>query len=179
MTFVGRLHAQNGIDILIRAAGRILRDAPGTTFNIVGEGPEKKVLRNLAAREGVSEHIRFTGFVGNVGNVLAASHLLVLPSRWEGMPNVVLEAMACGRPVVASNVDGCSEVVEDGETGRLVPPEDPDALAEAVLEILQNPERAKAMGQAGRSRAETDFSVSKMVNAYEELYEKCAGYTRS
>lgn len=179
VTFVGRLHAQKGVDILIRAAGKILRNIPGTTFSIVGEGPEKKALRNLAAREGVSEHIRFTGFVGNVGRVLAASHLLVLPSRWEGMPNVALEAMACARPVVASNVDGCSELVADGKTGLLISPEDPDALADAVLEILQSPERAKAMGQAGRSRVEKEFGVSKMANAYEELYEKCAGYTRS
>lgn len=179
VTFVGRLHTQKGVDILIRAARTILRDNPKTTFNIVGEGPEKKALKDLAAREDVSERIRFTGFVADVGNVLAASHLLVLPSRWEGMPNAVLEAMACARPVVASNVDGCSEVVDDGKTGLLVPPEDPDALADAVLEILRDPERARNMGQAGRSRAETEFTVSKMVNAYKELYERCAGYTRS
>jgi glycosyltransferase involved in cell wall biosynthesis len=179
VAFVGRLHVQKGVDVLIRAAGRVVERVPGATFRIAGDGPERKGLEDMAGREGVGERMEFLGAVDDVREVLAGSRVLVLPSRWEGMPNAALEAMACGRPVVASDVDGCAEVVVDGESGRLVPPEDEEALADAIVEVIGDRQAAERMGRAGRERVERDFTVARMVSAYKELYERCAGSTPS
>lgn len=179
VTFVGRLHWQKGLDILLRAARYVLEQEPDTIFNIAGKGPEKAQLQELAVKEGVGEHIRFPGFVEDVGRLLGDSRMLVLSSRWEGLPIVILEAMACGRPIVAPDVSGCAEAVEDGKTGILVPAEDPEALSHAILELLRDPQRAAAMGKEGRASVERNFSVSKMVNATEELYRTCVEFTRT
>jgi glycosyltransferase involved in cell wall biosynthesis len=101
-----------------------------------------------------------------------ALDILVLSSQWEGLPNVVLEAMAAGKPVVATNVGACAEVVVNGETGWIVPPQNPPALAEAVLRLLKDPELAGTMGRRGRRRVEEHFTVDKMVHRTEAVYEQ-------
>lgn len=173
VTFAGRLHRQKGLDILLQAARLVLKEEPETVFNIAGEGPEKKNLEELAVKEGVGENVRFLGFVEDVGKLLGDSRMLVLSSRWEGLPIIILEAMACGRPIAAPDVSGCAEAVEDGKTGLLTAPGNPEALSRAILEILRDPERAAAMGKEGRASVEKNFSVSKMVNTTEELYRTC------
>jgi glycosyltransferase involved in cell wall biosynthesis len=98
--------------------------------------------------------------------------VFVLPSLWEGLPNVVLEVMACGKPVVATAVDGTPEAVVDGETGLLVPPRDPKALAEAIIKLLGDEKNIKTMGMKGRERVEQTFSLETQIDRFVELYEK-------
>jgi glycosyltransferase involved in cell wall biosynthesis len=107
-----------------------------------------------------------------VPDLLAGMDLFVLPSHWEGMPVAILEAMAAGLPVVATAVGGTPEVVEDETTGLLPPPRDPVALAEAISRLLRDPERARRMGEAGRKRVETEFSMDANVRRVEALYEQ-------
>src|SRR4029453_16281754 len=114
--------------------------------------------------------VRFMGHRDDVPAILSESDLFVLPSESEASPNVILEAMAAGLPVVASNVGGIPELVTDGVTGSLVPPADSDALAAALLDLLDHPGRATAFGQAGRARIEQENSLDRMVMQFETLY---------
>lgn len=166
---VGRLHPQKGMDVFVEAALAFLRSRREARFRIAGEGPMAEGLKNLArVREASFE---FLGHVDGVDAVLDAADLFVLASRWEGMPNAVLEAMARGRPVLATAVDGTTELVEEGVTGRLVPPDDPDALAQAMIEMLSDPARLAAMGRAGHARVRAQFGLQAMVDRHVELYE--------
>jgi glycosyltransferase involved in cell wall biosynthesis len=98
--------------------------------------------------------------------------LVALPSSWEGMPNVILEAMACGKPAVTTNVGGCAELVVEGETGFLVPPGDEAALAERLLRLLRDPALRRRLGAAARERVQREFSIAAMVERNELLYEE-------
>jgi glycosyltransferase involved in cell wall biosynthesis len=119
----------------------------------------------------MAEAVTFTGVRADVPKILAALDLFVLPSLWEGMPNAVLEAMAAGLPVVATAVGGTPEVVMDGVTGLLVPPQDPSALAQAIERLLRDPDLRRTMGRAGRRRVEQHFDVRETVRQVEDLYE--------
>jgi glycosyltransferase involved in cell wall biosynthesis len=119
--------------------------------------------------------VRFLGVRQDVPNLLAISDLFVLPSLWEGLPNSVLEAMAAGLPVVATNVDGSPEVVVDGETGVLVPPADPVALADAICSLLQDEALRVSMAEAARTRVAECFSQEANVAAFEDLYQGLIG----
>jgi glycosyltransferase involved in cell wall biosynthesis len=114
----------------------------------------------------------FAGHRTDVPEILQALDIFVLPSNWEGLPNAVLEAMAAGLPVVATRVGGVPEVVVEGQTGILVPPRDPNALADALLTLLRDPNLRRRMGQAGRQRVQEYFSVDQMVSKTETLYEQ-------
>lgn len=174
---LGRLNRQKGLDVLLRALPEVRAQVPGLQVLIAGEGPERGELeRRAGAMHG---GIRFLGPWERTPEFMAALDLLALPSRWEGMPNVVLEAMAAARAVVASAVGGVPELVVSGvadqktagETGILVPPEDPHRLAKAVIALLSDEPRRRAMGSAGRARAAAEFSLSRMIERYAELYE--------
>jgi glycosyltransferase involved in cell wall biosynthesis len=119
----------------------------------------------------LSEDVIFTGIRQDVPNILGLLDVFVLPSLWEGLPIALLEAMAAGLPVVATAVGGTPEVVVEGETGFLVPPRDPEALAEAILRLLREPDLRRRMGEAGRKRVAEHFSVEQMVQKTEALYE--------
>jgi len=138
----------------------------------VGDGPKIAATRRLAEELGLGERTLFTGVRTDVPEVLAALDLVVSSSQWEGMPNVIMEAMAAGKPVVATAVGGTPELVIPGETGLLVPPQDPEAMAAAALVMLENPSRAVEMGQAGRRRIEKFFSIEKMVQDTENIYQR-------
>ncbi|MDP6361362.1 MAG: glycosyltransferase, partial [Planctomycetota bacterium] len=112
----------------------------------------------------------FIGATEDVPGLLAQSDTFILASDWEGMPNVVLEAMASGLPVVGTAIDGTREIVNEGETGFLVPSDDEEALATAMNELTDSVELRSRMGQAGRHRAETEYSMERMVERYESLY---------
>ena len=144
---LGRLHGNKAFDVLVRA----LPGLPGVHAVIAGEGPEREALLRLAAGEGVADRMHLVGWRRDQGALLAAADVLVCPSRHEPLGNVVLEAFSAGVPVVAAAADGPREVVRDGETGLLVPVEDPAALATALGAVLGDGALAARLGAAGRA----------------------------
>ena len=165
---VARLHEQKGHEHLIRAAVLV----PGAFFVIAGDGPERERLESLVRESGIEERVRFLGQRSDVGALLAASDLVVLPSLYEGLPLSVLEAMAAGKPVIATSVGGVGEAIRDGESGLLVRPADPSALAAAIQGLLSDPIRAQRLGNAGRETVREQFSVDAMVRGVESVYEE-------
>ena len=169
---IGRLDPQKGFDDLIKAAALVIPSHPQAHFLIVGEGPERDRLSRLIDEMNMAAHVHLAGWRADVAELLAASYALVLPSLWEGMPNVVLEAMASALPVVGTRVEGMSEMVIEGQTGLLVPPRDAHALAAAVETLLANPQSARAMGSLGQKRVAAEFTWEQMAARYEELYAR-------
>ena len=169
---VSRLDPVKGVDDLVRAS-RILRDRGlAVTTLILGYGREAPALRRMVAEFDLQEAVRFAEPGTPPRAALACLDIFVLASRFEGLPNAVLEAMAMARPVVATTVGGTPEVVEDGVTGTLVPPDRPDRLAEAIARFLGDPGSARAAGAAGRRRVLERFSAARMVAETEALYER-------
>ena len=168
---IGRLDWQKAYDVLVRA----LPDLPGVTAVIVGEGEERGRLEALAAELGVSDRLELAGWIDDARSRLAAFDVFVLPSRFEGLPLVAIEAMLAGVPVVATDVGSVSEAVVDGSTGQLVPPDDPAALARAIASLLADPALRLEMGQRGRHRALELFRLEDMAARYETLYDEVLG----
>ena len=171
---VGRLHPQKGHQYLIEAAKIVTSRIPNSKFAIVGDGPLRHELERHAQSAGLENHFHFMGFRHDVPELIQIFDIFTLPSLYEGLPNVVLEAMACGLAVVATPVDGTKEAVIHNETGLLIPPENSEALANALIDLLINPEKAKRFGQEGRKRVENYFSLEKQVQQFEELYQEAA-----
>jgi glycosyltransferase involved in cell wall biosynthesis len=167
---VGRLDRQKGLDLLVDA----LPSIPDAFALLVGDGPEHEDLLRRATAAGVADRLRITGWRQDARDFLTALDVFVLPSRFEGFPQAVVEAMLAERAVVASNVGSVSEAVIDGETGLLVPPNDPGALAEAVRRLRDDPDLRSKMGRRGRAKALEEFSLSRMARAYEALYAEVA-----
>jgi glycosyltransferase involved in cell wall biosynthesis len=167
---VGRLKAPKDPVTLLRALAKL----GGREYEalIVGEGPDRTALEHLAAQLGLRDRVRFAGERHDVPKLLSGADLFVLSSRSEGLPVSVLEAMAAGLPVVASTVGGIPELVEDGETGVLVRPADPDALAAALGDLLDDADRRRRLGKAGRRRAERLFDLEAFRRAHLELYHR-------
>jgi glycosyltransferase involved in cell wall biosynthesis len=163
---VGRLTEQKGYDLLIRA----LPGLPGATVVLVGDGPQRERLEDLAARLGVAERLRITGWTADPRSHLPAFDVFALPSRWEGMPLGILEAMHAGLPVVASDVGSVGEAVSDEETGLLVAPGDLAALRESLAGLLADPQRCRRMGERGRAVAAQRFTDTAMARRYEAVY---------
>jgi len=168
----GRLHRQKGYDLLLQALSVVQQSFSGVKLLILGEGEEEKSLKKLAHSLEISEKVLFLGLRSDVDRLLQCSELFVLPSRWEGFPNVLLEAMAAGKPVVATAVGGVRELVVDEVTGILVPPQDETALADAIMLLLSDKKRALAMGAAGRKRVLQRFSMDAMLSKTEALYHE-------
>ena len=168
---IGRLVWQKGLEFLVGAAPIVLNYVPDAKFLLVGEGPLEVELRNLAERSGFSERVLFTGFRSDMPEVLSALDVLVLPSLREGLPMILLEGMAMAKPIVTTNIEGISEVVEHDKTGVLVPPGNSQILAEGIIGLLKDKDKAQQIGQAGRKRVEEAFSVEMMVKKTEEGYE--------
>lgn len=168
---VGSLTNQKGYGVLLKALRLLILKEASFTALIVGSGPLKKDLEAEAADLGLQGRVFFPGRADNVAELMAAADLLVLASLWEGLPGVVLEAMASELPVVATAVGGTPELVEEGRSGYLVPPGEAEELAAALEKLLNLPERVRLdLGRAGRKIVEEKFSLDKMVKAYEELY---------
>jgi glycosyltransferase involved in cell wall biosynthesis len=157
--FVGRLRLRKGVEVLLAALARLRERHPEARLLIAGDGEHRRALERTAAQLGVEEAVTFLGRcdAARVRALLAGAGALAVPSIYEGMPLVVLEAMEAGVPVVASRVSGIPEVVVDGKTGWLVPPEDPAALAAALGEALAQPDEARRRGAAGRRRLDERF----------------------
>lgn len=168
---IGAFVARKGHRYALRAAQTILEQIPTFKLVLVGGGSLEAELRAESDELGVSRAVVFAGFRRDVPAVLAASDVLLLPSEDECLPLVILEAMASGLPVVATDVGGISEVVKHEVTGRLIEPGDPRQLSDALIEILSDPDRARAMGRAGRAWIETGASAEACTGAVLRLYE--------
>ena len=169
---VGRLAAQKGFDTLIAAAGRWRDRRPEPLLAIAGTGPLAGELSGQAGRLGVD--VRFLGYRDDVPDLLAAADVLALPSRWEGQPLILQEALRAGRPVVAADVGGVRDLAGDG-AALLVPPGDPAALAAAVLSVLDDPDLAARLGAAAATRAATLPTEADATAAVIALYTRLAG----
>ncbi len=171
---VAMLRPEKAHDVFLKAAAEVLARCPATRFVVVGEGPEKSRLEALAAALKISESVHFLGARNDIPEILSFLDVAVLSSQpvVETLSNAVLEYMAAGKPVVATKVGSLSEQVDEGKTGFLVPAGDWQALAERVTELLQNPDLAAKMGEAGRKKVEKDYSVERMVDKTEALLER-------
>ncbi|MGD0482249.1 MAG: glycosyltransferase family 4 protein [Terracidiphilus sp.] len=166
VTTVGNIRRVKGHDVFIRAAAPIVQQFPKVSFSIAGDVLEPAYfaeLQTLVRDLDLVNHVRFDGGVTNLRQHLAAADIFVLPSRSEGFSSAIIEAMASSLPVVATDVGGNAEAVNDGVTGFVVPPEDPGALSAAILRLLSDPFEAKAMGAAGRNLVAEKFTTEAMM----------------
>lgn len=166
---VSVLRREKGIGDLIEAMPAILERLQARLL-VVGDGEDRDRLEGLAAGLGLEDDVRFLGHRDDIPQILAATDLFVLPTRGDMLPTVIAEAMACGLPVVATDVGSVSEMVDDGVTGLLAPPGSPAVLAERLLSLLTDRHRAARLGGAGRRRAEQLFDVRSQASALESLY---------
>lgn len=169
---VGRLDRQKGLSYLIDALPELVARHGDLHLLLVGEGAEREALTRLIAERGLATRVHFAGWRPDVPRILQAADCLVLPSLWEGMPNVVLEAMAAGLPVVATRVEGVDELVLPDQTGFIVSPASSNELAAALERILCDPDRARRMGEAGRGRIASEFNWDVMAERYDALYTR-------
>jgi glycosyltransferase involved in cell wall biosynthesis len=167
---VGRLIPVKGHLVLLRAVAQARGRVPGLTLDIAGHGPLEPALREYVRELGLGEVVRFLGFVSPVQRAVEESAIVVVPSLGEGFGMVALEAMERARPVIASAVGGLPEIVVDGETGIVVPPGDAGALAGAIAALASDLDRARALGQAGRTRALESFRQERCTSGIETLY---------
>jgi glycosyltransferase involved in cell wall biosynthesis len=175
---VARLEPEKGHPTLLEAWPAVLRKVPDAYLLIVGEGARREALEQQVRALRIAHRVVFTGRRDDVPAVTAALDVAVLPSYREAQGLTILEAMALSRPVVASNVGGIPEMIEDGVTGLLVPPNDPPALATAIVRLLQDHSLADTIGRAGHDLVHDRFCIEIMVKAVEEIYDEGARATR-
>ncbi len=168
---IGRLHPQKGHEYLLRVARKIIPKMKNLKFLIVGDGSMKDSLELLSERLGIKKNVVFTGKRDDIKDILCFSDISVLSSIREGFSNVILESMACGKPVIATDVGGNNEIVIDGENGFIVPSRDEDTLADKILALASSEELTERMGLAARETVKK-FSLKRMVDKTEQLYEK-------
>lgn len=172
---IGRLSPQKGQKDFLKSAAQVLKALPNARFLILGDGPARQELWDLCHSLGIHKAVSFLGHQRDIAAFMALSDAVVLASVREGLPYVLLEALALGRPVVATQVGGVPEVVQDGEAGLLVPPRRPDRLAEAILYVLRNPAEAARLGQNGRERVLREFTAEAMARKTAEVYREVLG----
>lgn len=164
-----------GCEDFVQAVVHVCQAMPDTRFLLVGGTPYpdyQRIITSLIKYHGLQNHFILTGFRQDILDIYAAIDLLVLPSHYEPFGRVLIEAMAAGKPVIGTRVGGIPEIIDDGVTGLLVPPHSPEELAQAIIKILQDPEMARRMGEAGRKRAQELFSVERYVAEIEKIYEE-------
>jgi len=167
---IARLHRQKGISHLLQASRRILKAVPETRIVVVGDGPQSDRMRRDALRLGLGERCLFLGAREDATALLALFDIFVLPSLWEGLPFVLVEAASLGKPIVATAVDGVPEILEEGQTGLLVPPGDSEALANAVIRLLRDKDEAGRLAEKARSLVPPRFPLRRMVERTQNLY---------
>ena len=171
---VARLHKQKGHTYLVESSTSV----PDAIFVFAGDGPERDYLEKYSKELNVDERIIFLGHRDDIPSLINTCDLFVLPSLFEGFPLTILEAMAAGKPIVATDIPGTNEEVIHNETGLLVPPKDSQALAVAINSLLSNPAFARQLGHAGKIRAQQQFSSEKMVNSITDLYKELLNLER-
>lgn len=171
VVLVGNMHSDvKGHPWLIAAAPQVLNEFPDTRFALAGDGEWRAEFERQVADLGLQQNFLFLGRRNDVPDILASCDIAVLPSRAEGLPNAVLEYMAAGLPTVASNVGGNAELIQDGTTGLLVPPEDASALSTALLRLLRNPEWSRQLASSGQRLATESYSFERLIREVDELY---------
>lgn len=168
---VGNLDRVKGQHILMKAIPMILKKAPDVRFLFVGSGQEMGPLKRLARGLGINEHVVFTGAYPDADRIMELCDIIVLPSLNEGLPLTMLEAMAVGKPVVAARVGGVPEAIEDGKTGLLVQPNDPKAMAEAIISLLGDRKSAIMLGENAKEKMRGYFTLESMIKETESFYE--------
>jgi len=174
IVFVGRLHRQKGLDWLLSLAPRLFEQLPEHDLLLVGDGPERARLESLVRSQGQERRVYFAGRSPNIPQILRASELLILPSRWEGMPNVLLEAMAAELPVVSTRVQGVEEVLGPLAEEQSAAFGDTDGFLDRLRRLAGNRQLAAGLGRQNRERVERHFSRQVMLRAYEDLYASLA-----
>ena len=169
---IGRLENQKGLDWLLKLAPELLAKTPHHDLVLVGDGPQRSHLENLARLGGIENRVHFLGWRPDIPELLNAADLLLLPSRWEGMPNVLLEAMASSLPVAALPVHGVEQILGELAEQQIVQDSSPTGFTNHVLRLLSAPEQLVALGRHNRDRILTDFTIQQMVERYATLYRQ-------
>jgi len=171
---IGSLDPRKGFDDFVKAAARVIKIHPGNRYVIVGNGNYKylDILKKLAGKFNVEEAFIFTGFKNDVQRFIPSFDIFVMSSWEEPFSRVVLEAMACAKPVIGTNTGGNPEIILQNETGVLIPPKYPDAMAKAIAFLLDNPQKAKEMGEAGYNRVRDYFNTEKQIREMSSIYKK-------
>lgn len=173
---ISRLYRTKGLKYLLVAARKVIDKFANLKLIIVGDGPAKDDLITFAQKLGISEHVEFTGKQLDIEEVLARTDIFVLPSYSEGLSIAVIEAMASGIPVIATSVGGIPELVTDRVSGILVPVYNAEAIAEAIVYLIENPRERQRMGENGKTVAQEKFDVMMMVQKIESLYGSCRNH---
>ncbi|MBN1936534.1 MAG: glycosyltransferase [Anaerolineae bacterium] len=168
----GRLHPDKGHADLISVIARLIARRPDLHFVWAGDGEQRQWLEQQLTRQQLTSHVHLLGSRADVPYLLAASDLFVMPSHWEGASLAILEAMSAGLPVIATAVGGTPELIGDGETGLLVPPHEPEAMVQAILALLEQPEKAAQLARNGRQRVAEHFTIARMFEQTETLYTR-------
>lgn len=173
---VGRLYPEQNVETLLRATKLAVQEDPSFRLEIAGDGPCLPALRRLSSELGLMDHVRFLGEIRDVPALMARASLLVQPSLSDDIPLTMLEAMARGLPVIATQIGGNPEIVVDGQTGLLVSARSETDFASAMLRLRNDPEGGRRMGEAGRNRVRQHFDSRQMVAAYEAIYLDLLGH---
>lgn len=173
---VGRLTEQKGHSVLLQAMA-LLPEEYRSRFRVIflGSGELRDEIEDTIAELGLAENVTLAGFVEDVYPYILASDFMVLPSRWEGFGLVIVESFLCGKAVIGTNVGGIPEVIEDGVSGFVVPPEDPESLKRQIIDFMDSPKKVEAMGRAGRERVQEYFTIKRMISSYIRLYKDLLG----
>ena len=169
---ISKLRYEKGIDVLLQAWYLAHKQAPQARLVIVGTGPLQNQLEYIAEALGIANSVEFAGLQSDIPAQLHRGSIAVLPSRWEGMPNALLEAMACGLPCVATRVSGSEDIIRHGVNGLLVENEDYQGMAQALLTLLTDSVLTQRYGQAARETIEKHFSLEQVIDRYVELYQR-------
>lgn len=176
---ISKMRYEKGIDVLLQAWRQVQERLPRPSHArliVVGDGPLLSRLEHMASELGIADSVEFAGLQSDVPAQLHRGSIAILPSRWEGMPNALLEAMACGLPCVATRVSGSEDIIQHGVNGLLVEPEDDQGMAQALLTLLSDQAQAQKYGRAARETVEQDYAFEHVMDTYVELYYDIAGY---
>ena len=177
--YIGRLRPVKGVDYGIKAFAQALAEQRDMHMALAGEGEQRQHLENLAAKLGISEKITFLGVRNDLANELSAADSVLMPSLTEGFPRVAIEAMASSKPVIATRVGGTPEAIIDGQSGILVPPRDIDAMANAIIRLVGDPDMQSRLGASARLRTEQHYSAASYVAHLDDMYKRWANTTKS
>jgi glycosyltransferase involved in cell wall biosynthesis len=173
---IANLRPVKGVDLLIRAATKLVSRHPNLQFHVAGEGPQRPDLERMIAESGLTDRFHLRGAIADIPAFLGSLDMVVVPSLAEGMSNAVLESMAAGRPIVATDVGANRRLLDEGQCGQLVPAGDVDALARGMEQLLTNAVLSEQLADRARRRARTVYSREAMIARFEQFYERlCAG----